>query len=49
MVNVVNGYGPVAGAALTSHMDIDKVIATFDVFLIIADIMFETYGSASLD
>lgn len=28
VVNVINGYGPVAGAALTSHMDIDKVSFT---------------------
>jgi hypothetical protein len=24
-VNVVSGFGPTAGAALASHMDVDKV------------------------
>ncbi|KAI4336124.1 hypothetical protein L6164_014692 [Bauhinia variegata] len=24
--NVVSGYGPTAGAALASHMDVDKVV-----------------------
>ena len=40
VVNVVNGYGSVAGAALTFHMDVDKVIAssTLDIVLIIANI-----------
>lgn len=25
VLNVVSGYGPTAGAALASHMDVDKV------------------------
>lgn len=25
VVNVVSGFGPTAGAALASHMDVDKV------------------------
>ncbi|KDP33652.1 hypothetical protein JCGZ_07223 [Jatropha curcas] len=28
VINVVNGYGPTAGAAISSHMDIDKVSFT---------------------
>jgi len=28
VVNVINGYGPTAGAAISSHMDIDKVAFT---------------------
>src|SRR5438067_8933381 len=28
VVNVVPGYGPTAGAALTSHMDVDKIAFT---------------------
>src|ERR1700694_4077622 len=28
VINVVPGYGPTAGAALTSHMDVDKVAFT---------------------
>lgn len=28
VVNVVPGYGPTAGAAISSHMDIDKVSFT---------------------
>ncbi|KAJ4754133.1 Aldehyde dehydrogenase [Rhynchospora pubera] len=28
VVNVVSGYGPTAGAALTSHMDVDKLAFT---------------------
>lgn len=28
MVNIVPGYGPTAGAAISSHMDIDKVAFT---------------------
>lgn len=31
VVNVVNGYGPTAGAAIASHMDIDKVAFTGSV------------------
>lgn len=26
VVNVVSGFGPTAGAALASHMDVDKVM-----------------------
>lgn len=26
VLNVINGYGPTAGAAITSHMDVDAVI-----------------------
>lgn len=25
VLNIVSGYGPTAGAALASHMDVDKV------------------------
>lgn len=25
VINIVSGYGPTAGAALASHMDVDKV------------------------
>jgi acyl-CoA reductase-like NAD-dependent aldehyde dehydrogenase len=28
VVNIVPGYGPTAGAAISSHMDIDKVAFT---------------------
>src|SRR5207245_8399772 len=28
VINVVPGYGPTAGAALTGHMDVDKVAFT---------------------
>ena len=28
VVNVVPGYGPTAGAAITNHMDVDKVAFT---------------------
>lgn len=28
VVNVISGYGPVAGAAIASHMGIDKVAFT---------------------
>ncbi|KAJ9167796.1 hypothetical protein P3X46_019390 [Hevea brasiliensis] len=28
VINVINGYGPTAGAAISSHMDIDKVSFT---------------------
>ncbi len=28
MINVVPGYGPTAGAALSEHMDVDKVVFT---------------------
>lgn len=28
VVNVVNGYGPTAGSALTHHPDVDKVAFT---------------------
>ncbi|KAF2014194.1 aldehyde dehydrogenase [Aaosphaeria arxii CBS 175.79] len=28
VINIVNGYGPVAGAALATHMDVDKVAFT---------------------
>jgi aldehyde dehydrogenase (NAD+) len=31
VINVVPGYGPTAGAALTSHMDVDKVAFTGEV------------------
>jgi len=31
VVNVVNGFGPTAGAAISSHMDIDKVAFTGSV------------------
>lgn len=27
VLNVVSGYGPTAGAALASHMDVDKVLS----------------------
>lgn len=26
VINVVTGFGPTAGAALSSHMDVDKVL-----------------------
>lgn len=26
VLNIVSGYGPTAGAALASHMEVDKVI-----------------------
>ena len=26
VLNVIPGYGPTAGAALASHMDVDKVV-----------------------
>ena len=25
VLNIISGYGPTAGAAISSHMDIDKV------------------------
>lgn len=28
VVNIVPGYGPTAGAALASHMDVDKIAFT---------------------
>jgi acyl-CoA reductase-like NAD-dependent aldehyde dehydrogenase len=28
VVNIIPGYGPTAGAAISSHMDIDKVAFT---------------------
>lgn len=28
VVNIVSGFGPVAGAAISAHMDIDKVAFT---------------------
>lgn len=31
MLNVVSGYGPTAGGALASHMDVDKVITTIEI------------------
>ena len=31
VLNIVNGYGPTAGAAISSHMDIDKVAFTGSV------------------
>lgn len=27
VLNIVSGFGPTAGAALCSHMDVDKVIS----------------------
>ena len=27
VINIVSGYGPTAGAALASHMDVDKVLS----------------------
>lgn len=29
VVNVISGFGPTAGAALASHMDVDKVNLSF--------------------
>jgi hypothetical protein len=29
---VVSGFGPTAGAALASHMDVDKVYAALNIF-----------------
>lgn len=29
VLNVVSGFGPTAGAALSSHMDVDKVVYRF--------------------
>lgn len=31
MLNVVSGYGPTAGGALASHMDVDKVITAIEI------------------
>lgn len=28
MVNIIPGYGPTAGAAISAHMDVDKVAFT---------------------
>lgn len=28
VVNIIPGYGPTAGAAISSHMDVDKVAFT---------------------
>lgn len=33
VLNVITGYGSTAGAAISSHMDIDKVIAKILVIL----------------
>ena len=27
VLNVITGYGPTAGAAIASHMDVDKVMS----------------------
>jgi len=32
VVNVVTGFGPTAGAALSSHMDVDKVIYMSNIY-----------------
>lgn len=34
VLNVITGYGHSAGAAITSHMDVDKVINFFFFFYI---------------
>ena len=34
MVNVVPGFGPTAGAAISSHMDVDKVTSSIISLLI---------------
>ena len=31
MINIINGFGPTAGAAISNHMDIDKVAFTGSV------------------
>jgi coniferyl-aldehyde dehydrogenase len=28
VINVITGYGPTAGAAIASHMDVDKVMSS---------------------
>lgn len=35
VLNVVSGYGPTAGAALASHMDVDKVVLELYLLFII--------------
>jgi len=32
VLNVVTGFGPTAGAALSSHMDVDKVIYRSNIY-----------------
>ena len=31
VLNVVSGFGPTAGAALASHMEVDKVLNNYNV------------------
>lgn len=33
VLNVISGFGPTAGAALCSHMDVDKVCMLIRIFL----------------
>ena len=44
MINVVPGYGPTAGAAISHHMDVDKVAFTgsTEVGMLIAKAAAET-------
>lgn len=34
VLNVITGFGPTAGAAISSHMDIDMVISRFSFSII---------------
>ncbi len=40
VVNMIPGYGPTAGAALSEHMDVDKVAFTGSTEVCVNDLVF---------
>ena len=43
VINVVTGFGPTAGAALSSHMDVDKVLYISNICSYITILIKEDY------